>query len=95
MADREFSEKRREQLARKGDALPDGSYPIPDCDALRRAVYSYGRAPVAHRPALRALIIRRKNELGCTEPALEKLDHEDSKVKIHKKGKTTVAIRKA
>lgn len=62
---REYGEDERAQLAEAGHALPDGSYPIPDCDALHDAVQAYGRAPESHRPALRSLIRRRNQELGC------------------------------
>lgn len=65
MAERQFSEKQRAQLARDDHALPDGSYPMPDCDAVTRAREAYGRAPESHRPALVALINRRNTELGC------------------------------
>lgn len=65
MADREFSEPERERLAREGKALPDGSYPMPDCDAVRRAIHSYGRAPESHRHALARLIRRRNEQLRC------------------------------
>jgi hypothetical protein len=65
VAEREFSEAERQALARKGHALPDGSYPMPDCDAVRRAHQSYGRAPEGHRADLRALANRRNRELGC------------------------------
>ena len=65
MSEREFSEDEREHLAREHHALPDGSYPMPDCDAVRRAIDSYGRAPDSHRKALAALIYRRNEELGC------------------------------
>lgn len=75
MADREFSEEEREELARKGHALPDGSYPMPDCDAVRRAIDSYGRAPESHRSELRALIRKRNSELGCGHE-LDKLEEE-------------------
>ena len=67
MAEREFSEEERARLARAGHALPDGSYPMPDCDAVGRARQSYGRAPESHRPALVRLINRRNRELGCGE----------------------------
>ena len=75
MADREFSEDERSRLASEGNALPDGSYPQPDCDAVRRAIDSYGRAPDSHRPALRRLIRKRNAELGCGHE-LDKLGEE-------------------
>lgn len=71
MADRQFSEQERTNLAHQGAALPDGSYPMPDCDAVRRARESYGRAPESHRAALRRLINKRNRELNCGEPEFE------------------------
>ena len=65
MAERKFSEQERARLAHEGKALPDGSYPTPDCDAVKRAHQSYGRAPDSHRAAVRALVNRRNRELGC------------------------------
>ena len=65
MAERQFSEGERARLARDGNALPDGSYPMPDCDAVKRAHQAYGRAPEGHKAAVRALANRRNKELGC------------------------------
>jgi hypothetical protein len=65
MPDRQFSEGERERLAREGHALKDGSFPMPDCDAVRRSISSYGRAPDSHRAELAALIRRRNAELHC------------------------------
>jgi hypothetical protein len=71
VAGREFTEEQRAEYARRGWALPDGSYPMPDCDAVRRAHESYGRSPEGHRAAVRALANRRNRELGCGLPDLE------------------------
>lgn len=65
MSDREFTEEERTHYAERGEALPDGSYPMPDCDAVRRAIDSYGRAPESHKADLAALIIKRNEELEC------------------------------
>lgn len=65
MAERVFTEEERAELADKGHALPDGSYPMPDCDAVRRAYKAYGRAPESHRGALAALLRKRNDELRC------------------------------
>lgn len=62
---REFTEEERSEYAENGEALPDGSYPMPDCDGVRRAIDSYGHAPESHREDLAALIERRNEELGC------------------------------
>lgn len=74
MAGRRFTAGERRRLAGAGNALPDGSYPIPDCDALRRAVDSYGRE-TGDRAALRRLIVKRKAELGCPEVELPETWH--------------------
>ena len=71
MAERQFSEQERAQLAAKGQALPDGSFPMPDCDAVKRAHQAYGRAPGSHRAQVRALANKRNRELGCGLPDLE------------------------
>lgn len=65
VAERQFTEDERAALAKKGHALPDGSYPMPDCDAVRRARDGYGRAPDSHRGALAALLRKRNEELRC------------------------------
>jgi hypothetical protein len=65
VAERVFTEKERAELASKGHALPDGSYPMPDCDAVHRALNAYGRAPESHRGALAALLRKRNEELRC------------------------------
>lgn len=65
MAGRQYSEQERAKLAAEGKALPDGSYPMPDCAAVQDAIHAYGRAPESHRAELAALIRKRDAELGC------------------------------
>lgn len=65
VADRQFTEEERNELARKGHALPDGSYPCPDCDAVTRHLKAYRRAPESHRGPLAALLRKRDDELRC------------------------------
>ncbi len=72
----EFSEGQRASLAREGEALPDGSYPIRNCDDLRNAVHAYGRAKESHRAAVAAHIRKRHRELGGCGIELEALEHE-------------------
>lgn len=62
---REFTEEERTEYAETGQALPDGSYPMPDCDAVGDAIEAFGRAPESHRDDLAALIERRNDELKC------------------------------
>lgn len=65
-AARTFSAAERKQHAASGAALPDGSYPIPDKGALKRAMQSVGRAPAAKRAKVKAHIRRRAKALGAT-----------------------------
>lgn len=70
VAERQFSEEERRRLEAEGQTGYGESYPMPDCDAVRRAVESYGRAPEEHRAELRRQIVRRKLELGCEDVEL-------------------------
>ncbi len=65
MATREFSDTSREKMAGRGVAMPDGSYPIPDKDALRRAIASFGRAK--DPAAVKRHIIKRARALGAVD----------------------------
>jgi hypothetical protein len=65
VSEREFTEEERTEYAQSGAALPDGSYPMPDCDAVGQAIEAYGRAPESHREDLAALIRKRNEELEC------------------------------
>lgn len=66
VAFRQFSEAERRTLADSGDALPDGSYPIPDVASLRDAIHAYGRSNPSKRAAVRAHIMKRAAALGQT-----------------------------
>ncbi len=67
---RKFSARRRKQLAGAGHSLPDGSYPVPDKDALRRAAI-LARSGHGNVTAARRLIARRAKELGVPNPLSE------------------------
>ena len=62
---RVFSAERREELARQGKALPDGSYPIVTKTDLRNAIKAFGRAKNKGRVA--AHIKRRAKALKATD----------------------------
>lgn len=62
---RVFSTERREELARQGKALPDGSYPIVTKGDLKNAIQAFGRAKNKGRVA--AHIKRRAKALGATD----------------------------
>ena len=61
---KEFSEERRKELAEKGHALPDGSFPIENVNDLHNAIQSVGRAKNASEA--KAHIIRRAKALKAT-----------------------------
>lgn len=59
---RDFSERRRHELAGSGKALPDGSFPIVTAQDLRNAILAYGRA--SDPEAAKAHIKKRAKALG-------------------------------
>jgi hypothetical protein len=78
---RTFTAAERKKHAADHNALPDGSYPIPDKDALRRAAIlaRSGHGDVA---AAKRLIARRARELGVPNP----LDEDDKATSGSAKG---------
>lgn len=66
LSNRKFSTETREKLADKGAAMPDGSFPIPDKGALRRAILSFGRGK-GDKAAIKAHIKKRARALGATD----------------------------
>jgi hypothetical protein len=68
MAERYVSHEQREELREHGDTAYGDSFPMGDCDEVRRAVESIGRAPAVRRPAVRREAIKRHRELHCSHP---------------------------
>jgi hypothetical protein len=62
---RAYTEESREQMAKAGNALPDGSFPIKDESDLRNAIQAYGRAK--DKDAAKAHIMKRALDLGLEE----------------------------
>lgn len=58
-----FTEKQRKNAAKKGYALPDGSYPINDVQDLKNAVKAIGRAPESKRAEVKKHIRKRARAL--------------------------------
>ena len=54
----------REKLAKKGHALPDGSYPIRNVDDLKNAIQAYGRSKKSDRADVRKHIMKRAHQLN-------------------------------
>jgi hypothetical protein len=86
-APREFSAAEREKHAKAGNALPDGSYPIPDKDALRRAAI-LARSGHGNVAAAKKLIAKRAKELGVPNPLDDESD--DTSKSVVAEGETTV-----
>lgn len=60
------SQDQRMQWAKEGLALPDGSWPIPNRDYLRRAIQSYGRGNKSNA-RVQAWIKKRARALGAED----------------------------
>lgn len=62
---RAYTEESRDQMAKSGSALPDGSFPIKDEADLRNAIQAFGRAK--DKEAAKAHIMKRALDLGLEE----------------------------
>lgn len=62
---RAFNEEQREEMAKEGLALPDGSFPISNVDDLRNAIMAHGRA--ADKEKAKRHIMKRAREMGKEE----------------------------
>lgn len=62
---KDYSPEQREKMAKAGTALPDGSFPIADCEDLRNAIQAIGRASDPDKA--KAHIKKRKSALGCDD----------------------------
>ena len=71
----DFSETEQQAMIASGACMPDGSFPIPDVDHLKRAIRSFGRANPARRAAVKRHIIRRARSLQRMDLVPEKWAH--------------------
>lgn len=62
---KEFSSRKRENMAEKGTALPDGSFPIDSKRDLANAISSYGRAK--NPEVVKRWIKKRAKALGACD----------------------------
>jgi hypothetical protein len=60
-----YSDEERKELADKGFALSDGSFPIKDLKDLKNAIQAYGRAKDQARAA--KFIVKRAKALGAED----------------------------
>jgi hypothetical protein len=65
---KDYTPEQREKMAKAGTALPDGSFPIADCEDLSNAIQAIGRAKDPDKA--KAHIKKRKNALGCDDVEL-------------------------
>lgn len=61
----DYSEDQRKRLAKRGMALPDGSFPIENVSDLKNAIQAFGRAK--NQDLAQAHIIKRAKALGRTD----------------------------
>lgn len=62
---RSFTEKQRKSMASKGEALPDGSFPIANRQDLENAIRAFGRAK--DKRAAKRHIMKRAKALGAED----------------------------
>lgn len=61
---KDYSAEKRREMAGKGQAMKDGSFPIRDCEDVSNAVSSLGRTNKSRRAVIRHIRERAKS-LGC------------------------------
>lgn len=61
-----MSQSDRDALAKKGQAMPGGRYPITNRSDLSNAIQAIGRTDPAKRGAVKAFIKKRAAALGLT-----------------------------
>lgn len=88
---RAFKESKRKSLAKKGDALPDGSFPIANKKDLGNAKQAIGRSK--HPGAARRLINKRAKQLGAPKIGAGAIcsKNEDA-IEYYSKGKKVKAL---
>jgi hypothetical protein len=64
--------EQRRRWADRGIALPDGSFPVPDCDYAEKAIRAQGRAKPEDRDRVVRHIKKRVRALGCSGPIFDK-----------------------
>jgi len=65
-----YTAEQRRSYARRGIALPDGSFPIPNCAAAEDAIHAQGRTG-GSAGRVRAHIRKRVRALGCSGAIFE------------------------
>lgn len=63
---KDYPARERRRMASVGHALPDGSFPIADCEDAEDAIRAQGRAAPGKRGQVRAHIRKRVRALRCS-----------------------------
>ena len=74
LAEASITQKQRDQWAKQGIAMPDGSWPIPDLPYLDKAIQSWGRAVNAgNSDAVKAHMLKRAKALGASKDKIAQI----------------------
>ena len=90
-----ISEEERMKLAKKGQALDDGSYPIRNVEDLKNAIQAYGRARRSERRTVRKHIMKRARQLNRWDLVPEHWKNADSMEAAEKVASMRAAITAA
>jgi hypothetical protein len=63
---RDFPSATRKRMAKAGTAMPDGSFPIANCQDAKNARQAIGRTSESKRAAVERHIAKREKALGCS-----------------------------
>jgi hypothetical protein len=63
--EKEYNADEREEMAKSGEALPDGSFPIASVADLKNAIQAFGRSK--DQPATAKHIVKRAKALGAED----------------------------
>jgi len=61
---KDYTAEQRRRMAKSGQAMPDGSFPIATCDDAANAIHAIGRAK--NPDATKSFIRRRVRALNCS-----------------------------
>jgi hypothetical protein len=91
---KDYSPEQRDKMAKNGEAMPDGSFPIADCADLENAIQAVGRASDPDKA--KAHIKKRMKALDCDVelPDGWSLEEEDGEVEPETDEKTSGIIGK-
>jgi hypothetical protein len=66
---KDYTAEQRRRMAKAGQAMPDGSFPIANCADAENAIHAVGRAK--NPDAAKSFIRRRVRALGCSGSIFE------------------------